>query len=186
MLYCTGRPANASGKCSMPFDFGVKCPHPGCEFHQTPIRLLVASLGAVPEGPVGWPDERTQLYLACPACRRVTVHCQADVYDFPENAPGVGYRGKVWIHVALLCGAEGCSTPADIHVLMNQASNNQLASELQTKLATTHWTGVLPCGHHIASVGKGRWYFDRPLKGQLWEHKPFDPRLAVPRKYGKY
>ena len=170
----------------MPLDLGVKCPHPGCQFHQKPIHLLVAGLGTTSDSRIRWAEKRTELYLACPACKRVSLHRRAEFHDFPEDHQAAGYKGKVWIHIALLCSAEGCNTPADFHVLLNQASNNQLASELQIKLAKIHWTGVLPCGHYIASVGKGRWYFDRPLEGQLWDHTPFDPRLAFPRKRGKY
>ena len=162
----------------MPLDLCVRCPNEDCDCHQEPIPLLFASLGRTADGRVGWPEDGTELYLACPACRRVSVHSQADARDFPEENQSAAHSGKVWIRVALLCGSEGCNTPAEFHVLLNQASNNQLASELQTKLDRTHWTGFLPCGHQIAPVQPNRWYFDRPQFGRLWGYNPMDPRWA--------
>jgi len=169
----------------MPLDLCVNCSDQGCQFHREPIRLLFANPGEADDGLAGWPEDGTELYLACPACRRVSVHCQADLRDFPEDHRSIGHAGKVWIRVALLCGSEGCNTPAEFHVLLNQAANNYLASELQTKLDLMHWTGLLPCGHHIAPVPAGLWYFDRPQLGRLWGYNSVDPRwvaLWQPRK----
>ena len=163
----------------MALDLCVNCPFEGCQFYQEPIRLLFASLGRTADGLIGWPEDGTELYLACPACRRVSVHSQADLRDFPEDDQSVHRKDKVWIRVALLCGSGGCKTPAEFHVLLDQAANNQIASELQTKLEMAHWTGLLPCGHHIAPVDVGRWYFDRPQLGRLWGYNPLDPRWVV-------
>lgn len=169
----------------MALDLCVNCPFEGCQFYQEPIRLLFASLGRTADGLIGWPEDGTDLYLACPACRRVSVHCQADPRDFPEDDQSLIHKGKVWIHVALLCATEGCNTPAEFHVLLNQASNDQLVLELQTKLDMAYWTGVLPCGHQIAPVPAGCWYFDRPHNGRLWGYNTFDPRWAVLVKHLK-
>jgi hypothetical protein len=172
------KPYYSVGGSQMAFDLAVRCPHPNCEFYQRPFQLLVASAESVADSLASWTEQKTEFYLACPGCRRVSVHRRAEVHDFHEDNLAATYKGKVWIRVALLCGAEGCNSPADLHVLLNQASNNQLASELQKKLAAKHWTGFLPCGHAIASVGQDRWYFERSFGGP-WGYKPFDLRLAA-------
>jgi hypothetical protein len=163
----------------MPIDLCVNCSDQGCQFYREPIRLLFANPGGTDDGRAGWPEDGTELYLACPACRRVSVHCQADLRDFPEEDGETDETHQLWIRVAMLCGAEGCNTPAEFHVLMNQGTNNHLAFELHGKLDMMHWTGMLPCGHDIAPVPPGLWYFDRPQLGRLWGYNSVDPRWAT-------
>lgn len=156
----------------MPLELCVSCPNEDCDFFHEPIRLVLANLERTVDGPVGWPEDETKLYIACPTCRRVSVHSQADLCDFPECGQSVVVKGRVWIRITLQCSSQGCNAPAEFHVLLNQASNRQLASELQTKLAMRHWTGFLPCGHSLATIPKGRWYFDRPPHGRLLGYRP--------------
>jgi hypothetical protein len=158
----------------MPLELCVSCPNEDCDLSHEPIRLVLANRERMVAGPVGWPEDETKLYIACPACRRVSVHGKADLCSLPECDQSVARKGRVWIRITVLCSSQGCNTLAEFHVLLNQASNRQLASELQTKLAMRYWTGFLPCGHPIATIPKGRWYFDRPHHGRLLGYKPRD------------
>jgi hypothetical protein len=156
----------------MPVHLCVSCPNEDCNFNHEPIRLDFANLEQTVGGPASWPEDGTKLYTACPACKRLTGHSKADLCDFPEGNQTVVSKGQVWIRITVMCDSRGCNTPAAFHVLLNQASNNQLASELQIKLATRHWSGLLPCGHPIGAIPNGRWYFDRPRR--LLGCKPHD------------
>jgi hypothetical protein len=158
----------------MPVQLCVYCPNEGCDFYHEPIRLVFANMERTVDGAASWPEDGTKLYIACPGCRCLTVHSKADLCDFPESDETVVSRGQVWIRITVMCSSQGCDTPAAFHVLLNQASNNQLAAELQNKLATRHWSGILPCGHPIAAIPNGRWYFDRPHHDRLLGYKPRD------------
>jgi len=152
------------------FESCVHCPNEDCDFSHEAISLGFANLERTVDGPAGWPEDKTKLYIACPKCRRVSAHSNANLCT--ECDQSVVRKGRVWIRITVQCSSQGCDTPAEFHVLLNQASNRQLASELQTKLAIRYWTGFLPCGHPIAAIPKGRWYFDRPHNGRLLGYKP--------------
>jgi hypothetical protein len=146
----------------MSLELCVSCPNEDCAFSHEPIRLGLANVERTLDGPRGWPGDGTKLHIACPGCRRLSVHNKADLRDSSECDQSLVRKGRVWIRITALCSSQGCIPPAEFHVFLNQASNRQLAAELQTKLAMGHWTGFLPCGHSIAAIPKGRWYFESP------------------------
>jgi hypothetical protein len=63
----------------MPLELCVSCPNEDCDLSHEPIRLVLANRERMVADPVGWPEDETKLYIACPACRRVSVHSKADL-----------------------------------------------------------------------------------------------------------
>ncbi|SRR5260370_3563280 len=156
----------------MPLDYYVNCPIESCKFHRAPIRLLVAN----PQQTIGdlaeWPEDGTFLYLACPECRRVFVHCHAYQDDFPEESHNVE---KAWLRISFRCAKENCRTPIEFHVLLETTVTQTTESELRTKLRTEHWTGVSPCDHPISTANILEFLFDF-VRGKMRGYNPRHPR----------
>jgi hypothetical protein len=133
----------------MSLDLTVYCPNNECEFHQKPILLPASTLPQTVDDPKGWPEDGTYLYLACPACRRVSAHFHGEPIDLPEASQSEFRKDTDWLRVNYVCGVEHCKSPAEFRVLVRKGEDKSIRSELLDKLRLGHWTGNLPCGHPI-------------------------------------
>ena len=163
----------------MPFDRYVNCPNLECSFHSAPIRLLIARPEQIADDPKTWPADDTYLYLACPECRLVSVHCHAYVVDFPQDARS---ERKEWIRVSFLCAEEGCNSPAEFHVLTEKDEDKNITSQVTAKLRAGSWRGELPCGHPIQPMEDDRFSLDRPV-GLLRGYNLDNPNPRPQRNY---
>jgi hypothetical protein len=151
------------------FDLFVICPGNSCRLKTAPIRLLVPL--PLPKDVMRglWPSRERPLYLACPACHEVSVYGQAFFGDFVEQ------ENRAWLSISFRCGWEGCTVPAEFHVLLDRKANAVKQDELRHLLNRGHWKGVLPCGHPVTTAGDKKVVFEW-VAGRMQGYDAADPR----------
>ncbi len=130
----------------MPLDFYVLCQNPGCPSPEEPIPLLIANVEQGSNDPKAWPNDGSVRHLACPACRLVSVHFQADRCFRSERSRNTP---EAWIGITLVCGEENPPrSPFRFLALVRKLGRKAVSDEVEQKVRTGYWLGTLPtCGH---------------------------------------
>jgi len=148
----------------MPTHQYVHCPDLECDFHRKPILLPDSSPQQIDLDLKGWPIDGTQLYVACPGCRLVSVHYTANILDFSPTAQYEFRRGKVWWRITTRCAMENCTTLSKFHVLMEKAAESNMWNAINDKFQIGFWRGATACGHPFGVPHD--FYFD-PVEGRM-------------------
>src|SRR5437870_11852584 len=101
----------------MSLDFYLLCPNPGCPSDRAPIPLLIANLEQRSNDPDAWPNDGSARLVACPACRLVSAHSQADLYDRPEESRNIP---EAWTGITLVGDGEASLRPPSRFLALRQ------------------------------------------------------------------
>jgi len=165
----------------MPLCHYVNCPNEDCDLHQKPILLPPSSPPRPDDDLEGWPTDETHLYVACPSCRLVSVHCSAHVDDFLPESQSEFRKDRVWLRIRFVCGVEDCKTLSEFHALMARALQQKLWREIYEKFQIGYWKGATVCHHPIQPPRDELLYFDE-IQGKLKGHDPrHDPDISLSR-----
>lgn len=147
----------------------VHCPNAKCEFHLRPILLPDSNLPQTDPGQASWPMDGTELYIACPGCRQVSLHCEANASDFPPEAQSDFRKDRVWLRITYVCAVPRCTTLSEFHVLAGMAAQANMWNGINEKFRLGFWKGATMCGHPIGVPHN--FYFDL-VKGAMSRHDP--------------
>lgn len=146
------------------------CLLPQCIRKSQPIPLPFAMPVPSISHPEVWPSGNNQIDVACPECRHVSEHSGFRLVRFRNNRDTL-HAGKVWWRISFRCGAEGCNTPVQFHVLVAPTITLTTEAEWREKLTNGYWINASRCGHPTAIAGGQRVQFER-AEGRLHPYSP--------------
>lgn len=153
----------------MPIHQYVHCPNAECEFHLRPILLPDSNPPQTDLGQASWSMDGTELYIACPGCRQVSVHYEANAFDFLPEAQSDFRKDKVWLRITYLCAVPLCTTPTEFYVLTEMTAITNIWNRINDKFQIGYWNGVTACGHKIQKPHN--FHFDL-VKDAMCRHDP--------------
>jgi hypothetical protein len=153
----------------MPIHQFVHCPSEKCKFHREPILLPDSNPPQTDPDPANWPKGGTELYVACPRCRLVSVYTETHTRDFGPEAQSQFRRDRVWLRISYLCAVADCTTLSQFHTLAEKASEANIRNAINDRFVAGFWTGAMACGHPI---GIPRHPNFRLVEGAMEWHDP--------------
>jgi len=129
----------------------VRCQDVECEHNQKPILLSAWSRKYIHPPLKSAPTAVRRLYIACPACKRVSAYSEIDdLYTSAESLVDFR-RNKMWIRVILAHEQGDFELLPEFLALASEADKQSLDIEVREKLRSGWWQWYSP-GQHAARL----------------------------------